>query len=84
MTTPTTFKDLVAELLGLINIAIPLLFAVVFLLFAWKLFDARVINADDEKKQEEGRKILVTATVVFVIMISVWGIVAMLRDSLFG
>lgn len=84
MTTPTTFKDLVAELLGLINIAIPLLFAIVFLLFAWKLFDAWVINADDEKKQEEGRKILVTATVVFVIMISVWGIVAMLRDSLFG
>jgi hypothetical protein len=81
---PTTFPELVNHLLGLINQLIPALFAVIFLFLVWKILDSWVINAADEKKREEGKKLALTAVVVSVIMLIVWGIVAMLRQSIFG
>lgn len=84
MATPTTFSGLVDGLLGLINLAIPLIISVVFLALVWKIFDAWVINAADEKKREEGKQTALVAVIVMVIMLSVWGIVALLRNSFFG
>lgn len=82
--TPTTFSGLVGAFLDLINLAIPLIFSVVFLYLAWKIFSAWVINGADEKSREEGKQTALTAVIVFVVMITVWGIVSMLRNFLFG
>ncbi len=84
MTTPTTFSELVGHLLGLINIIIPTIFALVFLFLCWKIFDAWVINAADEKKREEGKRLALVAALVVVLMIITWGIVAMIKQSIFG
>ncbi len=84
MTTPTTFKGLVNELLGLINIIIPVIFGLLFLFLIWKIFDSWVINAADEKKREEGRQYAFVSAIVMVVMLVAWGIVEMLRRSLFG
>ena len=84
MPTPTTFSELVNVILGIVNIVIPAIFAVLFLFLVWKVFDSWVINAADSTKREEGKKYAVTAVLVFVLMISAWGIVTMLRQSLFG
>ncbi|KXJ97765.1 MAG: hypothetical protein UZ19_OD1000986 [Parcubacteria bacterium OLB19] len=82
--TPTTFSGLVDHLLSLIDMIIPALFAVVFLFLIWKIFDAWVIHADDTKKIEEGKQIALTAVIVFVIMLIIWGVVALIRRSIFG
>lgn len=82
--TPTTFQGLVDEVLALINIIIPLIFGVIFLFLTWKIIDAWIINAGDEKKVEDGKKYAITAVLVVVLMIAAWGIVRMLRSSLFG
>lgn len=84
MTTPTSFAGLVDGILGLINLAIPLIISVIFLGLVWKIFDAWVINAADEKKREEGKQTALVAVIVMVIMLSIWGIVALLQKSLFG
>jgi hypothetical protein len=84
MPTPTTFAGLVDFFLRFINYLIPFLFAVVFLVVMWKLFDAWVLHADDSGKQEAGRSLAIVAVIVFVLMLSAWGIVAMIRSSLFG
>ncbi len=84
METPTSFKELVDGLLGLVNLIIPAIMAVVFVVLAWKIFDAWVINADDEKKQTEGKQIALTSVLVFVVLIAVWGIVIMIKRSIFG
>lgn len=81
---PTTFKDFVDLIIDLINTAIPVLFGVVFLYLVWKVFDSWILNAGDESKREEGRKYAVTAVIVLVLMISAWGIVVMIKESLFG
>jgi hypothetical protein len=82
--TPTTFAQLVDLFLRFINYLVPLLFAVVFVYVIWKLIDAWVINAGDEKKQAEGRTLALVAVIVFVLMLSTWGIVTLVRNSLFG
>lgn len=84
MTTPTTLSGLVDSLLGLINLLIPAIIGVVFVIFAWKIFDAWVIHADDEKMQESGKQLAVTGVIVMVVILAVWGIVALIKQSIFG
>lgn len=84
MRTPTTFAELVNLFLTFINYLIPFLFAVIFVFVIWKIVDAWVINAGDEKKVAEGKTLVLVAILVFVLMLSTWGIVAMLRSSFFG
>jgi ABC-type branched-subunit amino acid transport system permease subunit len=81
--TPTSFKELVEFVIGFINILIPALFGVLFLYIIWKIIDAWILHADDDSKREEGRRLVITAVLVFVLMISTWGIVAMIKQSLF-
>ena len=81
--TPTTFAELVAFFLDLINQIIPLLMGAVFVYLMWKMIDAWIIHADDTSKVEEGKTIVITGVIVFVIMVSIWGIISLLRRSLF-
>lgn len=81
--TPTSFAELVAFFLDLINQIIPLLMGAVFVYLMWKMIDAWIIHADDTSKVEEGKTIVITGVIVFVIMVSIWGILSLLRRSLF-
>ena len=80
--TPATFAELVAFFLGLINQVIPLIFAFAFLFIMWKLLDAWVLHPDDGSKREEGKTIIITGVIVLVIMLSGWGILNLLINSL--
>jgi hypothetical protein len=84
MQTPTDFSSLVNFFIDIINTIIPVLFAVVFVYVVWKIIDAWVIHADDEGKREEGKQLVMVAVLVLVLMISAWGIVAMIKQSVFG
>lgn len=80
---PTTYQGLVEQIIDFINILIPALIGIVFVYFIWKIIDAWVINAGDETKRTEGRKYVVAAVIALVLMISTWGIVAMIGVSFF-
>ncbi len=82
--TPTTFAGLVNFILGFINILIPLIFGLIFLFLMVKIIDAWIIHADDDSKREEGKRLMITAVIVMVVMVSAWGIVAMIKSSIFG
>ncbi len=79
---PTTFSGLVQGILGIIGYIIPLIFAVLFVYFVWKVIDAWIINAGDEKKRAEGKQLVAITVIVFVLMISTWGIVTVLKDAI--
>lgn len=83
MNPPTTFAELVGVFLGLINLLIPLVFSVAFLVIVWKIVDAWVINAGDESKRAEGKATALIGVVVLVVLVSVWGILTLLRNSIF-
>lgn len=81
---PTTYSALVSLIISFINILIPAMFALLFAWIIWRIIDAWVLHAGDPAKREEGRRLAVTAVIVLVIAISVWGIVQMIRVSFLG
>jgi hypothetical protein len=84
MKTPTTFKGLVGFVIDFINILIPTLFAILFVYIVWKIIDAWILNAGNDEKREEGKSLVTTAVLVFVLMVMAWGVVALIKRSLFG
>ncbi len=82
--TPTDFAGVAVLVVDFVNLLIPALFAILFVYIMWKVIDAWILNAGDEKKRAEGRQFAVIAVLVFVLMFSVWGIIRMLRISFFG
>ncbi len=60
------------------------LFGVVFVYFVWKMISAWIINAGEDKSREEGKQYAIAAVTVFVIMVSAWAIVNLIRSSVFG
>ena len=61
---------------------IPLFFAVAFLLFIWGVFLYFILGAGNDEKRKEGRSFVVYGIIGFVIMVSLWGIVALLTSTL--
>lgn len=76
-----TITSEITLFMGWINKLIPLLlsFAVVF--FLWGLVKF-MYHAGDEKSHEEGRKLMTWGIVAIFVMVSFWGIVAFLQNSL--
>ncbi len=79
--TPTDFAGLVSFFLEFINLAITFIFAIAFLVVLWKMIDSWLIHADDPSKREEGTTMAITAVVVMIIMVSIWGILALLTGN---
>ena len=79
---PSTFAELVSFFIGLINMLIPLLFGITFLFIVWKIVDAWIIHADDETKRNEGKTIAFVGVLVMFVMVTIWGILSFLQNSL--
>ncbi len=79
--TPSDFAGLVRFFLEFVNLAITFVFAIAFLVVLWKMIDSWIIHADDPSKREEGTTMAITAVVVMIVMVSIWGILALLTGN---
>jgi len=79
-----TYAELVSKVIGFINFLIPVLFAGVFLVIVWKIIDIWIIHGDSSEDLVKGGRFALTAVLVLVVTVSLWGILALLRNSLFG
>jgi len=71
--------------LGFINnILIPFLFTLALLVFVYGMFKFFILGGDNEEERGKGKQLLMWAIIGFVLMISIWGIVNMLSDGIFG
>ena len=77
------FSDLVNTFIGLITLVIPLIFALTFLVIAWKVIDAWIIHAGDANKIEEGKSTILVGILALVVMSGIWGILYILHSSLY-
>jgi hypothetical protein len=75
---PSDFKGLVEFAIEFLNLGVTAFLSLAFLVLIWKMIDAWVIHADDPTKREEGTTMAITAVVVIVIMVSIWGILSLL------
>ncbi len=79
---PSNFTELVAVILEIVESLLSLLFAVTFIVIIWGVTKAWVLNPGDEQKIESGRQIALAGVIGLSVMVSVWGIVKLLKSGL--
>ena len=78
-----SIQDLGAFIIDLINnVAVPLVFALAFIVFIWGVFQYFIQGGHDEEAKEKGRSLMLYGLVGFFIMVSVWGLVNILTGTL--
>lgn|SRR3989344_4237679 len=64
----------------LINLATPIVVALALLYFFWGLAQY-ILNASNEEKKKEGKAIMIWGILALFIMVSVWGIINVVRTT---
>lgn len=82
--TPTDFKGVVNFILGYITLLVQLIFGITFIVIMWGVVNAWIINAGNAEKREAGQMIALWGVIGLAVMAGVWGLVALLRTSVFG
>jgi len=78
------FQDVLCYITSIINDSIiPLIFAVATVMFVWGIVQFFILNADEEKKREQGKQFIIWGIIALAVMLSVWGLVGIL-GSTFG
>ena len=80
---PRDFKGFVQILTDIMETLVILIFALTFIVFTWGLIKSWIIKGGDSEGVEEGKKIVLTGVIVLVIMTAFWGILNLLKSSLF-
>lgn len=78
----TSVQQLGSYFISLIeDIAVPVIFALAFLIFIWGVFQYFVAGGADEEKRDKGKMLMLYGLIGFFIMVSVWGLVNILIGS---
>lgn len=76
-----TFKAAIGLVIGYINILIPVVFALTLLAFLWGVF-RYVFASGSEDGLKKGREVMFWGILVLAIMVSAWGILDVLRNTI--
>ncbi|KND47231.1 MAG: hypothetical protein AB199_02260 [Parcubacteria bacterium C7867-004] len=79
-TNAQTFSNGAINLIN--NVFIPLVFAIAFIVFIWGVFQYFIAGGHDEEKRETGKSLMLWGIIGFFIMVSVWGLVNILRGTI--
>lgn len=69
------FTDLIT------NVAVPVIFALAFIVFIWGVFMYFIAGGHDEERRKKGRELMMYGIIGFFVMVSVWGLVNILVGS---
>jgi uncharacterized membrane protein YidH (DUF202 family) len=76
------FGTLLKNILRFSNdVLIPFIIGIGFLVFVWGMFKYFIAGGADEGKREEGKSLMIYATLGFVLIIVFWGIVNLFAES---
>ncbi len=64
------------------NYLVPALMALALIVFFWGIYKAFIWNGASESDKGEGKKFAMWGIIGFVIILSVWGLVAIVKDTL--
>jgi uncharacterized membrane protein YidH (DUF202 family) len=74
---------LLTNILGFANsVLIPFIIGIGFLVFVWGMFKYFIAGGADSGKQEEGKSLMIYATLGFVLIVVFWGVVNLLVNGI--
>ncbi len=73
-------QTILDEISRLIGLATPIVVALALLYFFWGLANY-ILNSGDDKKKDEGKRIMIWGIIALFVMVSVWGIVNVIQDT---
>lgn len=78
----TNAQNIGTGIISLINnVFVPLVFAAAFLVFIFGVFQYFIQGGADEEKRESGKSLMLWGIIGFFVMVSVWGLVNILRGT---
>lgn len=79
----TGFANFVTNVTNFINTyLIPLVMALAFLAFIWGMFQYFIVGGGNDEAKEKGKSLMIYATLGFVMIIILWGLVNFIGGSL--
>lgn len=81
---PTDFKGFVTLITDFIGVLVILVFALTFIAFIWGIVKGWIFNSGEAEGIQSGKEVVIAGVIAFTIMVSIWGILAMLKASIFG
>jgi len=76
------FEDLLANILTFSNdVLIPFIIGIGFLVFVWGMFKFFILGGANDEKKEQGKSLMIYATIGFVVIIVFFGVVNLLSES---
>jgi hypothetical protein len=76
------FEQLLENILEFTNdVLIPFIIGIGFLVFVWGMFKYFIAGGADEGKREEGKNLMIYATLGFVLIVIFWGVINLLASS---
>lgn len=74
------YKDFIV---GTVNdVLVPILMAIAFIVFLWGVYKYFIQGAAEDKSREDGRKFVLWGIIGFVVIISVWGLVNIVKTTI--
>ncbi len=78
-----TFQQIAGLVTGLLNQVVLLLMVLALLAFIWGAIKF-IAQAGDEKGRAAGKQTMVWGTLALFLMVGIWGIVAIIKQTFFG
>ncbi len=76
------FGDLLENILKFVDgVVIPFIIGIGFLVFVWGMFKFFIVGGSNDDAKEQGKSLMIYATLGFVLIIVFWGIVNLLAYS---
>jgi uncharacterized membrane protein YidH (DUF202 family) len=80
--TAGPFQNLLSNILTFTNtVLIPFIIGIGFLVFVWGMFKYFIVGGANDDAKEQGKSLMIYATLGFLLIIVFWGVVELLADS---
>ncbi len=81
--TPRSLVDFICIAIDWVQTAMPIVAALALVMFFWGLAKY-IVKAGSEDAHEEGREIMKWGIVALFVLVSIWGIIALISGDIFG
>lgn len=80
---PSDLTEFIELLTEIVSSVIPVVVGLAVLIFFWGLANF-ILHADNEQKRAEGKQLMIWGIIALFVIVSVWGLVAVLTSTFFG